>query len=439
MNNHTHLAEIASDNSKLFKEAYIAKLAEMGNDEFFKGLRLALDNYDTFGVKKIPTRSAPDGPGVPMETFVSLCESLISRELTGGDAKFQIEFLMKNSKDSEWNGWYRRILMKDLKAGFSETTVNKAVKKVAPHYMIPIFGCQLAQSSDDHPGEMVGQKFIDVKFDGARCLTFVHPDGRVYQLSRNGKELENFPVIKEQFEKVAEHLIEPYVFDGEIMSDSFQDLMKQFKRKGHNAVDAVYYMFDALPLAEFRAGKSTLPQARRTAWLQKFYLDSAHELLNCVAVGTETVDFGTVAGEARFKKINEDAIAGGYEGIMIKDPDAFYETKRTKAWLKKKPVITVTLPIISVAPGKPDSKYADVMGALECAGRDGDDPRIIEVSCGGGFSDEQRKRYWAIRKQLPGVLAEIEADAITQNQNGTYSLRFPRFKNFRGNVPGEKI
>jgi hypothetical protein len=36
-------------------------------------------------------------------------------------------------------------------------------------------------------------------------------------------------------------------------------------------------------------------------------------------------------------------------------------------------------------------------------------------------------------------MVEIRADAVTQNQDGTYSLRFPRFLRFRGFKPGEKI
>jgi len=38
-----------------------------------------------------------------------------------------------------------------------------------------------------------------------------------------------------------------------------------------------------------------------------------------------------------------------------------------------------------------------------------------------------------------GMIAEVRADAITQNQDGSYSLRFPRFKTFRGFAEGEKI
>jgi ATP-dependent DNA ligase len=38
-----------------------------------------------------------------------------------------------------------------------------------------------------------------------------------------------------------------------------------------------------------------------------------------------------------------------------------------------------------------------------------------------------------------GRVVEVQADAVTQNQDGTYSLRFPRFVRFRGFEAGEKL
>jgi DNA ligase-1 len=43
------------------------------------------------------------------------------------------------------------------------------------------------------------------------------------------------------------------------------------------------------------------------------------------------------------------------------------------------------------------------------------------------------------RDKIVNQLVEVRGDAITQNQDGTYSLRFPRFKTFRGFEIGEKI
>jgi DNA ligase-1 len=58
---------------------------------------------------------------------------------------------------------------------------------------------------------------------------------------------------------------------------------------------------------------------------------------------------------------------------------------------------------------------------------------------GSGFSDNGRDTHWASRDSLLGQIVEVRADAVTQNQDGTYSLRFPRFLRFRGFEVGEKI
>ena len=77
------------------------------------------------------------------------------------------------------------------------------------------------------------------------------------------------------------------------------------------------------------------------------------------------------------------------------------------------------------------------LGALVCEGVD--DGKAIRVNVGSGLTDEQRDGFWQVKRDCIGMVAEVRADAITQNQDGTYSLRFPRFKGFRGFVAGEKI
>ena len=63
----------------------------------------------------------------------------------------------------------------------------------------------------------------------------------------------------------------------------------------------------------------------------------------------------------------------------------------------------------------------------------------IRVNVGSGFTDDNRTVFWTGRNDLIGWMVEVRADAVTQNQDGTYSLRFPRFKTFRGFEIGEKI
>jgi DNA ligase-1 len=302
--------------------------------------------------------------------------------------------------------------------------------------MVPVFECQLAHDSANHESKVCGKKLIEVKLDGVRVLTIVYPNGTVNQYSRNGKELVNFGHVKSQFEQIATGLTEPWVFDGEIMSSSFQDLMKQVHRKSDvQANDSVLNLFDCIPLAMFKTGKWNFKQTDRSAHLTKFIETHGAVLTSVRVVGQELVDLDTTAGKKRYREINAQAIAGGYEGIMLKDPSAGYECKRSVAWLKLKPFIEVSLEVTNLEEGT--GKNVGRLGALVCSGQD--DGKDIAVNVGSGFSDELRDSVWGDRDSVVGQIVEVRADAVTQNQDGTYSLRFPRFLRFRGFEAGEKL
>jgi DNA ligase-1 len=428
--------ELEANNSRLAKEAIVKSVAMQGNDWFFEGCRLALDPMVTFGLKQVPEKTDDAGDGLPRELFLEICRQLTTRSATGNYARELVAKAMEMATATEWNDWYRRILIKDLRCGVSEKTVNKVVEKINERYIVPTFACQLAHDSANHEGKLTGQKLIEVKLDGVRVITVVWPDGRVLQFSRNGKELVNFSHIKDQFVKVAGGLAMPYVFDGEVMSSSFQDLMKQVHRKSNvQSKDAILYLFDIVPLADFQNGVWKMSQSERTATLQNWYDLEQSTLTNIRILEQEEVELDTDEGQQRFREINQDAIQGGYEGIMIKDPAAPYECKRTASWLKLKPFIEVSLAVVDFEEGT--GRNTGRLGAIICEGED--DGRRIRVNVGSGFSDSDRDSYWSGRDRMVKQIVEVRADAVTQNQDGTYSLRFPRFLRFRGFAPGEKI
>jgi DNA ligase-1 len=430
------IRSLEDHNLRTNKEEIILAEAQAGNNEFFEGCRLALDSTITFGIKQVPERTGPDGPGVDWDSFTLVITGFVNRSITGNLARGTLDQLMSNCTNSQWNDWYRRILIKDLRCGVSEKTINKVVEKKYANYAIPVFGCQLAHDSANHEGKVAGKKFIEVKLDGVRVITIVHPDGRVNMFSRNGKEFVNFPHIAEQFTAIADTLSEPTVFDGEVMSSSFQDLMKQVHRKSDvQSEDAVLNLFDILTLKDFEVGFSPRTQIERSTWLKQWFEANEESLPNVTVVGQELVDLDSEAGQSKYKEINALAIEGGYEGIMIKDPEAPYECKRSHAWLKLKPFIEVSLEVQGVEEGT--GRNEGRLGALICSGDDGG--KFIQVNCGSGFSDSDRDEYWANRNRLFGTVVEVRADAITQNQDGTYSLRFPRFLRFRGFEVGEKL
>ena len=434
----SHIWALESHNSRLDKEAIILEIAKEGNHEFFQGCRLALDPMITFGVKQVPEKTDEDGNGFSWDSFVVLAGRLRDRNLTGNDARDAIAEAIKVSTKAQWNGWYRRILIKDLRCGTSEKTINKVVEKQYVNYSIPVFGCQLAHDSANHESKVTGKKLIEVKLDGVRVITIVRTDGRVDMFSRNGKELVNFPHIAEQISAVVKKTPPPYdvVLDGEIMSSSFQDLMTQVHRKSDvKANDAVLNLFDFIPLKDFEAGSWDRSQLIRSQMVQAWVNTNHEDMPNVTCLAFEAVDLNSPEGQLRFKEINAQAIVGGYEGIMIKEPDAGYECKRSVAWLKLKPFIEVSLTITAVEEGT--GRNVGKLGALVCEGTD--DGKDIVVNVGSGFSDNDRTVYWDNADSIIGDIVEVRADAVTQNQDGTYSLRFPRFLRFRGFEAGEKI
>ena len=429
------VAELEADASRLAKEAVVKREALAGNTELFRGFRAAYDSMITFGVRQVEPKTG-DGKGITADRFWQTAEDLAARRLTGNAALTAVNFLRMNAREAEWNLWYRRILIKDMRCGTSETTINKIAGKINGDYTVPVFSCQLAHDGANHESKVTGKKLVEVKLDGVRVITIVYPSGHVDQYSRNGKELVNFPHIKEQFAKHAVFLPEPVVFDGEVMSSSFQDLMKQVHRKSDvKANDATLNLFDILTLREFRLGVSQVTQRERSNALKIWYDPIKDHMPNVRVLGQELVDLNTVAGQVRFKEINATAIEGGYEGIMIKDLESGYECKRSVAWLKQKPYIEVSLTVVGVEEGT--GKNAGRLGALIVEGED--DGKMVKTNVGSGLTDADRDIIWADSSSVIGQLVEVRADAVTQNQDGTYSLRFPRFKGFRGFEPGEKL
>jgi len=426
--------------SRLNKEGIIRAEAESNNTELFEGFHYAFDPMITFGVKKVPAHGGGEGQGLPWTAFKELLDALALRQITGHEARDAIELALGASTKSQWNDWYRRILMKDLKCGVSEVTVNKILKDFPDIKPIQIFECMLAHDSAKYENKLAGKKLVEPKLDGVRVITIINATNKTATMySRNGKLLENFTHITNAIEKNISLFQRSMVIDGEMVSGSFQELMKQVHRKSNvQSEDARLMAFDILPLSEFQAGVSTMGQRRRSNLLRSMKADL--DLIGGIdIIPQQEIDLDTYVGELEFKQYNKDAIEAGFEGIMIKDVDAKYECKRSKSWLKMKPFIEVSLKVVAIEEGSAETKNVGKLGALVCEGED--DGKFIRVNVGSGYSDELRDDIWTNKDTVLGQIVEVRADAATRSQDSEdiYSLRFPRFLRFRGFAKGEKL
>ena len=436
------IRDLESSDSRIHKERVIEKAlmaARLGSANaqcFLFNCYEAYNPFHVFGVRQVAETEGLTGCDNPWPKFWAVLEGLRTRSITGHAARDAIESISQEFDSEEWNGLCRRVIIKDLRCGISEKTLNKVLGKT--EWKIPTFTCQLATDSNDHVNKMKGTKRIECKLDGVRVLALCTKN-TVTLFSRNGKQFENFPDIEEQLNRVKNRIsLEtkgPFVLDGEIVGESFQALMKQAQRKDNaKTKDMNYYIFDVIPLADFERGFWNAQQHKRTLMLEANQAEIEAET-NLKIMPGMNVDLDTAEGHDVMRRFAEDAIARRFEGIMIKSVDAPYECKRNSFWMKWKPVMTVDLNIVGFEEGT--GRNQGRLGAIICEGTDND--RLIRVNVGSGLSDVNRDEYWHSRDDLLGRVVEVAADAVTQNQDGSYSLRFPRFVRFRGFEQGEKL
>jgi len=436
------IAKLNESDSRLHKEDVLKQakeamtLGSVNAINFLQLLKFCYNPYVTFGVKQVPETLGIEDAANPWDEFTELLGQLHVRELTGNAARDAIQEISERFDSVEWNNFCARVIRRDMRAGISDKTINKIFKDT--DYEIPVFGCQLATNSEGRP-EMKGTKRLEPKLDGVRVLLKVVPMGDTIVTdcySRNGKVFDNFKHIEKQiadnFHKIVgksamSNMSMGFILDGEVIGNSFQELMRQARRKENvDNDDSVFHIFDVIPIEDFRRGYWNAQLSKRIKILESMR-SIVDKMPNVELLPHIMVDLDTAAGRDQLMRYAKDQVNAGFEGIMIKDVNAPYECKRNTFWMKFKPVHDYDLTVIGIEEGTGKNKGR--MGALVCEGID--NGKHITVNVGSGYTDVERQSYWDFKDSIIGQTAVVMADAITQNQDGSYSLRFPRFKTFR--------
>lgn len=144
------------------------------------------------------------------------------------------------------------------------------------------------------------------------------------------------------------------------------------------------------------------------------------------------------------------SINDGYEGIMIKDLNATYQSgKRSVAWAKYKPP-RFELDVVVTGARYGDGKRSSVFASYDIAVKDNNE-YISVGSIGTGFSDidllyltnEGKKIVSGIdgktHKWLPRIVLEVTCDLVTRDAEDNLGLRFPRMLRIRTDKPVSDI
>jgi DNA ligase-1 len=249
-----------------------------------------------------------------------------------------------------------------------------------------------------------------------RCIATCDATGNVTFFTRNGNELPSVQHLASAVADLLPMVGYPFVLDGEMLSgptflSSVSDL-----RSHKAAKDAVYHVFDILPLDIF------LSRGVSLAFRQRY------QLLGTLLVGLDDWPIKLVKHwEVKHANTVQDYFklwrSQGLEGAIVKDPEAAYPFKRAAAWQKIKDFETHDLKVVGVKEGT--GKSRGKLGSLIVSyhGK--------QVEVGTGFSDAQRGAFWIT--QPIGKVIEVSAHETTEHG----SLRHPRFERLRTDLNPE--
>jgi ATP-dependent DNA ligase len=263
---------------------------------------------------------------------------------------------------------------------------------------------------------------VQTKMDGGRAMATVNFDGSVNIRSRNGKELLLYGFFDTVLSKFP-----GYVFDGElvVMTDTGVEDRKTgngfFTKAVRGTINQKeasrfrYVVWDMIPLADFNAGKSTVPYKER---LSK--LIDAQSLMTPGIV--HLVQSRIVSTLQEAEVFYSEMLERGEEGAILKFADMPWEDRRSKKMIKLKEEKDIDAEVIGVTE---HTKVPGWVGSLTCKTADG----LVQFDVGSGFTEVDRQKPF---DYYFGKIVKCKYNALISNKTSTTkSLFLPIFDEVR--------
>jgi ATP-dependent DNA ligase len=427
----------------------------------------ALNKYRVYYVSdfdmppKNPAKAIPPGA---LEAFFHVLSSLCDRKVTGNAARNSVTNVI-SLFPTEWHEYLKRVVLGDLKAGFSADTVNKVLLaremqdntgdslddclkaidkllKVEGWYqfrdykiypkLIPTYEVQLASKCETEEEFEENTEYpcqADVKYDGERNGSRVILGQPVVHYSRSGNIAEHMAgLFDEQLGWLREQLGYDFMMDGERLSRDFTGTMNAKGGDNHEAkkrlIIRAYFL---MPLEDWIRQKTdiTMKQSR------ELLLDVLGKLKDRFGEATRIFpsEGKIVNNHQEMMEFCDEVIDGHFngrkeEGLILKKLNDVYRWERNLAWIKVKRFYPVDLRCIGWYFGNIGSRNEKRMGGVILEGVD-EKGKKIRARCGSGFNPDTLRDDPDFFKEKT---LEIDYQEMTQSSKmkGTdiYSLRF---------------
>lgn len=267
--------------------------------------------------------------------------------------------------------------------------------------------------------------FAQRKMDGMRGV-IVKRDGVVIVYSRNGNTMTQ---LGEHFKSILDG-VDNVVLDGELNVTKETGLGFVDRKTGNGILNKTvvetvsaqevervrFTAWDIISIESFDKGHDDATGRDRLERLRKLPTNGLFEVVKTFEV----------ADLEEAKKIFDEELANGEEGIILKNNDHPWEDKRSKQCVKMKEVIEKDLKIVDIVEGT--GKASGMTGALVVENKDGS----IRSSVGTGLDDATRIDIWAKKDSLIGKVVAVKCNGvISKKGSDTKSLFLPVFVEIR--------
>lgn len=422
------IESIGSTSSKNDKVDIVKQHSE--HELFRRVLVYTLDPLKTFNIRPADpalTSNYKLGGSFFDDRTWKLLDDLSVRNVTGNAAVEAVDKeFSRMTPESAKLLW--RVINKDFRAGFSESTVNKAIKDLIPEF--PYQRCCLPKDAKLTEFSWTEGVYSQEKADGMFANVDFEDGGTVRISSRNGSQ---FPI--DQFAELVEELeetLEPgYQHHGELLvlkngkilaREIGNGILNSVQQGGTFAPDEkpFYKIWDRIQLVlAVPKGKDPHPYKKRFAGLKKRIDRSPLKYI-------QLIETRIVHSLAEAYKHYGEMLALGREGTIIKDGESPWRDGTSKQQVKLKLEAECDLKIVGFTEGNGKNKV--LFGSIVVQTSDG----LLEVGV-SGFTDKKRKEINDKRKELLDTIMTVRFnDIMYPSEAGKlHSLFLPRAVEFR--------
>ena len=409
------------------KSAKIALLQSVAADEFLQDvLCFCYNPFKTYGIADLPHKFGNGNKAFDAHTW-SVLDRLIRRDLTGNAARqaISVELDALDDKSAEL---FRRIIRKDMRAGFSESTCNKVWKGLIPEFSY--MRCSLPKDVDLESWDWGRGVFSQEKADGI----FMNLDYEASEVSLRTRQGTPIPLapFATLIEQVRSGFVQCTQTHGECLvvkagkvlpREIGNGILNHVMDGGSFAEDErpLFLAWDQIPLGSaVKKGCCNTPYVRRFSALlaQLKTIRMQHERLSIDIIPTKVVKSLAEAylDSARLMKM-------GKEGSVIKNSMAVWRDGTSKDQVKLKLEFDCDLEVIAIEPGRVGTKNEGRAGALLCQTKDGKLQVSVAVK-----NEKMRDHVDANSDEWVGSIVPVVANDIMlpSESNDLHSLFLPR-------------